>query len=127
MGGRGGRRGGPASLPEPVLDAVALCAVAVLGVIAFRLIRAVRVPYATRRVLNRLGEGHPPDSELATAASSTPRAFAIPGGPGRILVTSATLGALEPAEHRALPAHERARLAHRPSPIATRLWRPPSP
>ncbi|MEU0007856.1 hypothetical protein ABZ079_27115 [Streptomyces sp. NPDC006314] len=37
-----------------------------------------------------------------------PRAFAVPDRPGRILVTSAMLGALEPAERRVLLTHGRA-------------------
>ncbi|WP_330308556.1 MULTISPECIES: M48 family metalloprotease [unclassified Streptomyces] len=107
------------ALPEPVPETIAVVAVAALGVIAFRLFHAVRAHYATRRVLLRLCEGHPPDSELIVAASSTPHAFAIPGTPGRILVTAAMLGALEPAERRVLLAHERAHLTHRHSALST--------
>ncbi|MGW4986246.1 M56 family metallopeptidase [Streptomyces mirabilis] len=108
--GEDGRR-----LPEPVPVAIAVVAIMLLWLIGFRLVRALRAHYATRRILERLCEGHPPDSELIVAASSTPRAFAIPGSPGRILVTAAMLGALEPAERRVLLAHERAHLAHRHS------------
>ncbi|MFD4528656.1 hypothetical protein ACFWP7_33015 [Streptomyces sp. NPDC058470] len=48
-----------------------------------------------------------------------PAGLRHPWQAGRILVTSAILGALEPAERRVLPAHERARLAHRHSALAT--------
>lgn len=85
-------------LPEPVPETVAVLAVAALAVIAHRLLHGVRAHIATRRLLLKLCEGHPPDSELVVAASPTPHAFAIPGKPGRILVTAAMLGALEPAE-----------------------------
>ncbi|MFJ8006001.1 M56 family metallopeptidase [Streptomyces fagopyri] len=112
--GETGRR-----LPEPVPVAIAVAAITLLWLIAFRLVRALRAHRATRRVLERLCEGHPADSELVVAASSTPRAFAMPGTPGRILVTSALLGALEPAERRVLLAHERAHLAHRHSLLST--------
>ncbi|MFE1983133.1 M56 family metallopeptidase [Streptomyces mirabilis] len=112
--GEDGRR-----LPEPVPVAIAVVAIMLLWLIGFRLVRALRAHYATRRVLERLCEGHPPDSELIVAASSTPRAFAIPGSPGRILVTAAMLSALEPAERRVLLAHERAHLAHRHSVLST--------
>ncbi|MFG2475924.1 M56 family metallopeptidase [Streptomyces fagopyri] len=112
--GETGRR-----LPEPVPVAIAVAAITLLWLIAFRLVRALRAHRTTRRVLERLCEGHPADSELVVAASSTPRAFAIPGTPGRILVTSAMLGALEPAERRVLLAHERAHLAHRHSLLST--------
>ncbi|MET8856645.1 M48 family metalloprotease [Streptomyces sp. NPDC004579] len=106
-------------LPEPVPETVAVLAVAALAVIAHRLLHVVRAHYATRRVLLRLCEGHPPDSELVVAASPTPHAFAIPGKPGRILVTASMLGALEPAERRVLLAHERAHLTHRHAALST--------
>ncbi|MEU9210579.1 M56 family metallopeptidase [Streptomyces sp. NPDC048415] len=107
------------ALPEPVPETIAVVAVAALAVVGFRLFHVVRARCATRRVLLRLCEGHPPDSELVVAASSTPHAFAIPGKPGRILVTSAMLGALQPAERRVLLAHERAHLTHRHSALST--------
>lgn len=100
-------------LPEPVPEAIAMAALAALVVIACRLHRAIRTERTTRRALRRLCEGHPADTELVVAASATPRAFAIPGTPGRILVTSAMLAALQPAERRVLLAHERAHLTHR--------------
>ncbi|MFD9463269.1 M48 family metalloprotease [Streptomyces sp. NPDC060027] len=107
------------SLPEPVPETVALLAVAALGVITHRLLDVVRAHASTRRMMLRLCEGHPPDSELVVAASPTPHAFAIPGKPGRILVTAAMFGALEPAERRVLLAHERAHLTHRHAALST--------
>ncbi|MET8690373.1 M48 family metalloprotease [Streptomyces sp. NPDC004732] len=104
------------SLPDPVPGVIAFAAVLALGVIAYRVCRALRAECATRRTLRGLCEGHPQDTELIVAASPVPRAFAIPAGsgaPGRILVTAAMLGALEPAERRVLLAHERAHLTHR--------------
>ncbi|MEU4084590.1 M48 family metalloprotease [Streptomyces aureus] len=106
-------------LPEPVPETVAVLAVAALAVVGHRVRRVVRAHLATRRVLHRLCEGHPPDSELVVAASPSPQAFAIPGRPGRILVTAAMLGALEPAERRVLLAHERAHLTHRHAVLST--------
>ncbi|RPF37488.1 M56 family metallopeptidase [Streptomyces sp. TLI_185] len=102
-------------LPDPVPEVVALAALAVLAVAACRVLRAVRAERATRRTLRRLCEGHPDGTELVVAASPTAQAFAVPGTPGRILVTSAMLAALRPAERRVLLAHERAHLAHRHS------------
>ncbi|WP_037621522.1 M56 family metallopeptidase [Streptomyces aureus] len=106
-------------LPEPVPETVAVLAVAALAVVGHRVRRVVRAHLATRRVLHRLCEGHPPDSELVVAASPSPQAFAIPGRPGRILVTAAMLSALEPAERRVLLAHERAHLTHRHAVLST--------
>ncbi|MEU6765567.1 M48 family metalloprotease [Streptomyces sp. NPDC046853] len=109
------------SLPEPVPEAIAVVAVLALIVIGYRVWRSLREECATRRTLRRLCEGHPQDTELVVAASPVPQAFAIPassGAPGRILVTAAMLGALEPAERRVLLAHERAHLTHRHALVA---------
>ncbi|MFI9569588.1 M48 family metalloprotease [Streptomyces rishiriensis] len=110
--GEGGRQ-----LPEPVPEGIGIAAATVLAVIAFRLFRAVRTHRTTRRVLDDLRAGHPPDSELIVAASPVPRA--IPGLPGRILVTDAVLTALDAAERRVLLTHERAHLTHRHAALAT--------
>ncbi|MBK3639236.1 M48 family metalloprotease [Streptomyces sp. MBT33] len=101
------------ALPEPVPDVVAVLALLLLTVAVGRIVGAVRARRATRRTLRRLCEGHPPGTELVVAASPRPQAFAVPGDPGRILVTSAMLAALRPAERRVLLAHERAHLTHR--------------
>ncbi|MGW7378337.1 M48 family metalloprotease [Streptomyces sp. NPDC054794] len=98
---------------DPVPEFIGIAACLALVVVACRVHRAVRAERATRRALRRLAEGQPADTELIVAASDVARAFAIPGRPGRILVTSAMLGALRPAERRILLAHERAHLAHR--------------
>ncbi|MFY4723153.1 M56 family metallopeptidase [Streptomyces sp. LaBMicrA B280] len=111
------RDGGAAADPVPVVIGLAAClALVVVGV---RLHRAVRAERRTRRALRRLCAGQPADTELIVAASAVPRACAVPGRPGRILVTSAMLGALGPAERRALLAHERAHLAHRHDVLVT--------
>ena len=109
-------------LPHPVPEAIAVAATLALALIALRVHRAVRAERGTRRALRTLCAGHPPDTELVVAASPVPQAFAIPGSggaPGRILVTSAMLSALEPAERRVLLAHERAHLTHRHALLST--------
>ncbi|MEU6367829.1 M48 family metalloprotease [Streptomyces sp. NPDC046931] len=103
-------------LPDPVPEAVAVAAALALVLVAVRVYRICRAERVTRRVLRALCAGYPPDTELVVAASPVPQAFAVPGSggaPGRILVTSAMLCALEPAERRVLLAHERAHLRHR--------------
>ncbi|MEU2776332.1 M48 family metalloprotease, partial [Streptomyces sp. NPDC007162] len=100
-------------LADPVPEVIGVAACLALVVVVWRVQRAVRAERGTRRALRRLCEGQPRDTELVVAASKVPQAFAIPGRPGRILVTSAMLGALTPAERRVLLAHERAHLAHR--------------
>ncbi|MFI6355083.1 M48 family metalloprotease [Streptomyces sp. NPDC050743] len=104
---------------HPVPEAIGLAACLALVAIAVRVYRAVRAERRTRRALRRLCAGHPAGTELIVAASEVPQAFAIPGRPGRILVTSAMLRALEPAERRVLLAHERAHLAHRHGPLVS--------
>ncbi|MGW4568855.1 M48 family metalloprotease, partial [Streptomyces sp. NPDC004561] len=114
------------TVADPVPEVIGLAACLALVVVAVRVYRAVRAERATRRALRRLCAGQPADTELIVVASEVPRAFAIPGRPGRILVTSAMLSALEPAERRVLLAHERAHLAHRHGPLVTLANRLPA-
>ncbi|MGV4980692.1 M48 family metalloprotease [Streptomyces sp. NRAIS4] len=107
------------TVTDPVPEAIGFAACLALVVIALRVYRAVRAERCARRLLRRLCAGHPADTELIVAASEVPQAFAIPGRPGRILVTSAMLSALAPAERRVLLAHERAHLTHRHGPLVT--------
>ncbi|MEV7392410.1 MULTISPECIES: M56 family metallopeptidase [unclassified Streptomyces] len=106
-------------LADPVPEVIGVAACLALAVVVRRVQRAVRAERRTRRTLRRLCEGHPRDVELVVAASEVPQAFAIPGRPGRILVTSAMLSALAPAERRVLLAHERAHLTHRHGRLVT--------
>ncbi|MEU9450135.1 M56 family metallopeptidase [Streptomyces sp. NPDC048277] len=106
-------------LADPVPEVIGVAACVALAVVVWRVQRAVRAERRTRRALRRLCEGQPRDTELVVAASEVPQAFAIPGRPGRILVTSAMLSALAPAERRVLLAHERAHLTHRHGRVVT--------
>ncbi|MFI1767432.1 M48 family metalloprotease [Streptomyces sp. NPDC020800] len=106
-------------LVDPVPVLVGVAAGVALAAVVWRVQRTVRAERRTRRALRRLCAGQPADTELIVAASEVPQAFAIPGRPGRILVTSAMLSALEPGERRVLLAHERAHLAHRHGPLVT--------
>lgn len=54
-----------------------------------------------------------PGGDVAVLPDDVPYAYALPGSPGRVMVSTALLASLEPAEHRALFAHERAHLAGR--------------
>jgi Zn-dependent protease with chaperone function len=55
-----------------------------------------------------------PGTEVAVLPDEVPYAYALPGGRrDRVVVTTALLASLEPAERRALFAHERAHLAAR--------------
>lgn len=106
-------------IPEPVPEVIGVAACAALGVGLHRLYRVCRNRRATRRALDELRRSHPGGSELIVSASSVPKAFAVPGTPGRILVTAGMLGALDSAERRVLLDHERAHLSHRHATLST--------
>jgi Zn-dependent protease with chaperone function len=86
------------------------------GLLAFLTVRTVRVALRHTRVLgdaHAVGRGFGHDNELVVLPDTVPVAYALPGFPGRIVVSSGMLHALEPAERQALLAHERAHLAGR--------------
>ncbi|MFI0163265.1 M48 family metalloprotease [Streptomyces sp. NPDC017095] len=85
----------------PALAAVAAACARTLG-------RHRRVTRRARRALAGV-----PGSTVAVLPDSEPYAYALPGDRGRIVVSTALLAALAPAERRALFAHERAHLAAR--------------
>ena len=66
---------------------------------------AWRVRRRQRRLRASRGDG-----EIAIVRSEVPTAFALPGRPGRIVVSTAMLRALDADERRVLFAHERAHL-----------------
>jgi len=79
-------------------------ALAVIAVAAI-VYSAVRVRSQQRRLRAPSGRG-----ELTIVPSAVPTAFALPGRPGQIVVSSGMLRSLEPDECRVLLAHERAHL-----------------
>ncbi|AEM82170.1 M56 family metallopeptidase [Streptomyces violaceusniger] len=97
---------------NPVRSAVAVvCGLALTGSalcfgIAAR--RHLRDLLMARRHCRRL-----PAGELAVIDDPVPEAYALPGTPGRIVVSSGMLRALDGAERQALLAHERAHLRYR--------------
>jgi Zn-dependent protease with chaperone function len=97
-------------LANPVPGGVGVAALLVLGYGFVRVVRVVRVRGATRRELRELcrscGRG-----ELAVVPVRAPHAFAVPGRPGRVLITQGLLALLDAKERRVVLAHERAHLA----------------
>jgi beta-lactamase regulating signal transducer with metallopeptidase domain len=53
-----------------------------------------------------------PDSDLVVTTDDAPVAYALPGAPGRVVVSTGMLAALNAPEQQVLLAHERAHLAH---------------
>ncbi|WP_431676757.1 M56 family metallopeptidase [Kitasatospora sp. KL5] len=97
----------PAAVPVAVAAGAALAAVTVSG---GRALAAQRTQLTAAR---RTVAGLPVDGDTVVVHDPTPEAFALPGRPGRVVVTSGMLDALGPQEQRALIAHERAHLAGR--------------
>ncbi|WP_329038296.1 M56 family metallopeptidase [Streptomyces sp. NBC_01725] len=62
---------------------------------------------------HRTLDSGPDRSEVAVLRDQSPYAYALPGAPGRIVVSTGMLACLDPAEREALLAHERAHLADR--------------
>ncbi|MFC0598451.1 M56 family metallopeptidase [Streptomyces palmae] len=94
---------------SPPVAALALALLAATAVAACRLLlRLLREWVAARRHAPAGGGG-----DLSVIDDGHPDAFALPGRPGRIVVTAGMLRALDPAEREALFAHERAHLAGR--------------
>ncbi|MGK5629136.1 M56 family metallopeptidase [Streptomyces sp. URMC 123] len=86
---------------------VALAAVVVSCAVTVR--RHVRVRSRARRALR----GVPAPSGVAVLPDPTPYAYALPGSPGRVVVSRGLLDRLDGGERRALIAHERTHLAAR--------------
>ena len=99
--------GSPATVPAAVLAALALTALGVL------------VLDRTRRHLRELRAAHrqfrsgASAGDLCVRHDDRPEAYALPGRPGRIVVTTGMLRALSAAEREVLFAHERAHLTGR--------------
>lgn len=96
--------------PVPTLIGVTATILLIFGIV--RVARVVQVRRAMNRELRAVcsacGGG-----ELAVVSLDAPHAFAVPGRPGRILVTRGMLTALDGDERRVVLAHERAHLQGR--------------
>ncbi|MDN3260765.1 M56 family metallopeptidase, partial [Streptomyces sp. CSDS2] len=94
---------------DEVAGRAAIPALAVVAAACARTLwRHRRVTRRARRALAGV-----PGPTVAVLPDSTPYAYALPGGRGRIVVSTALLDGLAPAERRALFAHERAHLSAR--------------
>jgi Zn-dependent protease with chaperone function len=99
---------------DPVATPVAVLALMVLAVLVVRLTLAGARRLTALRDAFRLAASLPAaGGELAVIDHPGRQAFAVPGRPGRIVVSSGLLRGLDAGERRAVLAHERAHLAHR--------------
>lgn len=97
---------------DPVPRALGVLAAALL---ACGLVRLVRTLWRRGRDIRALValRSLPAAGDLVVLAEEYADAYALPGRPGRIVVTSGMLRSLPPAERAVLLAHERAHIAHR--------------
>jgi Zn-dependent protease with chaperone function len=99
---------------DPVATPVAVLALMVLGVLAVRFaVAGARRLTALRDAFCLAASLPASGGELAVIDHPGRQAFAVPGRPGRIVVSSGLLRGLAAGERRAVLAHERAHLAHR--------------
>jgi Zn-dependent protease with chaperone function len=97
----------PASLSVGLLAGVLLAVAGVsAAVMLWRRVRTLAAAAAESACL-------PGPDQLVVVEDPAAEAYAIPGLPGRIVVSTGMLDALDPAEHEVLLAHERAHLTHR--------------
>jgi Zn-dependent protease with chaperone function len=83
-------------------------AVVLLAAAVVRALRVVRGERAALEDLRRVVAGY--RGELLVLDDGRPYAYAVPSGPGTIIVSTGMLTALDAAERRAMLAHERAHL-----------------
>jgi hypothetical protein len=99
---------------DQVTVAAACVAAVLLAVVVTTLVRTARrhlvLAARARRTAVEAGTAA---GDLTVLQDPGPDAYALPGRPGRIVVTTGMLRALGPAEREALLAHERAHLAGR--------------
>ncbi len=98
------------SLPWPAGLPVAFAVLALLAAAAVHTLRAGHQLWLADTWCRRLG---PDDGRPVVLDDVEPRAFAVAGLRGRVVVTTAMVAALSSAERAALLAHERAHLRHR--------------
>jgi Zn-dependent protease with chaperone function len=99
---------------NPVAVPIAAVAMAVLVLLAARALTVSTRRLAAMRDAYRLAALLPaPGGELVVIDSVDPQACAVPGRPGRIVVSTGLLRGLDAGQRRAVLAHERAHLTHR--------------
>lgn len=99
---------------DPVATPVAILSLTALSVCAARMALAVLSFVWVMRDAYSLAASLPaPGGELAVLDVEDAIACAVPGRPGRVVVSTGLLRALDARQRRALLAHERAHLTHR--------------
>jgi hypothetical protein len=99
---------------DPVAVPVATVALIILAGLTIRFVIVAAKRSIAMRDAYRLSAALPAAAgELAVIDDADHQAFAVPGRPGRIVISSGLLRHLDATQRRALLAHERAHLTHR--------------
>jgi hypothetical protein len=99
---------------DPVAAPVSVLAAGAVVLLAARFLHAAtRRLVAVRDAYRLAGSLSDSGGELTVLDTAESQALAIPGRPGRIVVTTGLLRGLDASQRRALLAHERAHLNHR--------------
>jgi Zn-dependent protease with chaperone function len=99
---------------DPVAAPIAAAATAALLMLAVRFVVAGVRRLSALRDAYRLAAALPASGgELAVIDHPSQHAYAVPGRPGRIVVSTGLLRSLDSGQRRAVLAHERAHLNHR--------------
>jgi len=97
---------------DPVATPVAVLALVVLAVLLARVVVAVARRVSALHDAYRLAATLTAAGELVVIDDPDLHAFAVPGRPGRIVVSRALLQSLDAGQRRAVLAHERTHLIH---------------
>ena len=98
---------------SPVPTGVGVVALLLLTAAVGRALRSARIRTQTDRALREICRLCPPHGELAVLEAPDAHAYAVPGRPGRILVSTGLLRVTTALDRRVVLAHERAHLLHR--------------
>ena len=108
---QGGWSGSVLAAHDPVRPPIAVTALTLLICLAGSALRSLLGQAVALRRSYRVAAALPATGQLAVIDTGRPDAFAVPGRPGRIVVSPAVLHALDSGQRRALLAHERAHLS----------------
>jgi len=97
---------------NPVPEWISVAAAIMLVLSAMRCVALVRRHRRSATALRHYGQMLPVGESLTVVDDPRPDAFAVPGTPGRVVITSGLLRVLEPREYRVVLEHERAHLRH---------------
>ncbi|MEU5126215.1 M48 family metalloprotease [Streptomyces mobaraensis] len=101
------------TLPDPLVPAASAGAAALLTAAAWTTVRTALRQLRDVRAARAAVAGHPAAGDLHVIDSPHPDAYALPGGSGRVVVTTAMIRCLDAAERDVLLAHERAHVSGR--------------